>query len=188
MCEAEIFYWRRIDIEGLERLVLTETTEAVVAHSTVICLEGCGFLLKHRWDLTSDWRTRTLLVERWAGSEFRRLTLERTEGGWLVDGARRPDLDGTDEPDLSVTPFCNSLPIRKAPSEMGNAVTLDTCFVDGASMTVQRSRQGYVRIGERRFRYIDLGTSAGFEAELEVDEKGLVLRYEHLFERVAPER
>jgi hypothetical protein len=33
-------------------------------------------------------------------------------------------------------------------------------------------------------RYVDLGLSLGFEADLIVDETGLVLRYEHLFERV----
>ena len=37
-----------------------------------------------------------------------------------------------------------------------------------------------------RVRYVDLGLSRGFEADLVVDHAGLVLRYEHLFERVAP--
>jgi hypothetical protein len=35
-------------------------------------------------------------------------------------------------------------------------------------------------------RYIDLGLFRGFEADLLVDDVGLGLRYEHLFERVAP--
>jgi uncharacterized protein len=35
-------------------------------------------------------------------------------------------------------------------------------------------------------RYVDLGLSAGFEADLQVDDRGLVLRYQHLFERVTP--
>ena len=53
-------------------------------------------------------------------------------------------------------------------------------------MTVQRSRQRYDRIGPNRVRYVDLGVSAGFEADLEADNLGLVLRYQHLFERVSP--
>jgi hypothetical protein len=35
-------------------------------------------------------------------------------------------------------------------------------------------------------RYVDLGLSRGFEADLVVDDAGLVLTYERLFERVAP--
>ena len=34
-------------------------------------------------------------------------------------------------------------------------------------------------------RYVDLGHSSGFAAELRVDAQGLVLSYEHLFERVS---
>ena len=67
---------------------------------------------------------------------------------------------------------------------MGAGLTLDTCFVDGVAMTVERSRQRYDRLDTNRLRFVDLGLSAGFEAELEVDDQGLVLRYEHLFERV----
>jgi hypothetical protein len=33
---------------------------------------------------------------------------------------------------------------------------------------------------------VDLGLSRGFEADLTVDADGLVLTYEHLFERVTP--
>jgi len=64
-------------------------------------------------------------------------------------------------------------------------LTLDTAFIDGSAFTVLRSRQRYIRQGPGRLRYVDLGLSRGFEADLVVDESGLVLRYEHLFERVA---
>jgi len=58
--------------------------------------------------------------------------------------------------------------------------------VDAAAMTVTRSRQRYDRLGPQRLRYVDLRAGSSFEAELQVDERGLVLRYEHLFERVTP--
>ena len=114
-----------------------------------------------------------------------RLILQREGDGWRLDGERRPDLDGAQEPDLSVTPFCNSFPIRRTPVKPGASLTLDTAFIDGVAMTVARSRQRYDRLGPRRLRYVDLGLSAGFEADLEVDHEGLVLRYQHLFERVS---
>jgi uncharacterized protein len=34
-------------------------------------------------------------------------------------------------------------------------------------------------------RYVDLGLFRGFQADLVVDAAGLVLHYEHLFERVS---
>ena len=85
-----------------------------------------------------------------------------------------------------MTPFCNTFPIRRTAVAAGSSLTLDTCYIDAAAMTVERSRQRYDRLGPNRLRYVDLGVAAGFEAELEVDVEGLVLRYEHLFERVEP--
>lgn len=181
-----VLFWRRTDLRGLERLALTVSSDGIVAESTVLCLEDGGFRLDHRWRLTPGWRALSLGVERWGAGVHSRLVLVRSGDGWLVDGTLRPDLDGAEEPDLSVTPFCNTFPIRRTPSAAGSNLTLDTCYVDAAEMTVKRSRQRYDRLGPNRLRYVDLGVAAGFEADLEVDDEGLVLRYEHLFERVEP--
>jgi uncharacterized protein len=181
---SEILFWRRTDMVGLERMELRIATDAIVAESTVLCMEDGGFRLDHRWRLTPDWRALALEVHRWGPDGTARLSLERTDAGWRVDGARRPDLDGADEPDLSVTPFCNTFPIRRTPQGAGQSLTLDTCFVDGASMTVARSRQRYERLGPDLLRFVDLGLSAGFEADLQVDGQGLVIRYQHLFQRL----
>jgi hypothetical protein len=83
------------------------------AASTVIGVADGGFRLDHTWRLTPNWRAVSLQVERWRADDRRILALERDGGRWRVNGQRRPDLDGAEEPDLSVTPFCNTLPIRR---------------------------------------------------------------------------
>lgn len=183
---TSILFWRRTDIEGLERLELTVEPDGVTARSQVICLEAGGFRLDHAWRLDPDWRAQSVTVDRWNRDGHGTLRLERAGRGWRVNGAPRPDLDGAEEPDLSVTPFCNTFPIRRTPQGLGDSLTLDTAYIDGSALTVARSRQRYDRQGPRRLRYVDLGLSAGFEADLVVDEMGLVLHYEHLFERVSP--
>lgn len=187
--DGRTLFWRRTDVAGLERLELVVTAEGIMAASTVIGVEGGGFHLEHRWRLTHDWRAQSLEVERWGASSHARLRIERDaeRDGWRVDGAPRSDLDGAAEPDLSVTPFCNTFPIRRLDDRSGATLTLDTCYVDAGTMRVVRSRQAYTRLGPNLVRYVDLGTSAGFEADLVVDADGLVVRYEHLFERVEPE-
>jgi len=180
----QILFWRRTDIQGFERLELLVGPERITARSTVLSVEAGGFRLDHRWQLGPDWRAQTVQVERWNAREHAQLSLERAGGGWRVNGQPRPDLDGVDEPDLSVTPFCNTFPIRRTPVPSGQSLTLDTAFIDGPALSVARSTQRYDRQGPGRLRYVDLGLSRGFEADLLVDEEGLVLRYEHLFERV----
>jgi uncharacterized protein len=185
--DRRTLFWRRTDVVGLERLELAVTADGIAVAATVLGLDHGGFRLEHRWRLTDDWRAQSLEVERWGAVAHPRLVVERDGVGWRIDGVRRPDLDGADEPDLSVTPFCNTLPIRRLPVEPGATLTLDTCYVDADAMRVVRSRQGYARLGPNLVRYLDLGTSAGFEADLEVGDDGLVVRYEHLFERIEPE-
>lgn len=173
-------FWRRIDAPGMERLSLQVTDEAVLASGTVICSDEGGYRIDHRWRLDREWRAQAVTVERWNDAGHGTLRLERLGGGWRVDGVARPDLDGAEEPDLSVTPFCNSLPIRR----LGDSMTLETAYIDGPALTVTRSRQRYERLGPDRVRYVDLGVAEGFTAELLVDAEGLVIRYQHLFERV----
>jgi uncharacterized protein len=176
--------WRRLDMTGLELLALKKEAAGVSAESSVICGWDGGFRLDHQWHLTPDWRAVSLRIRRWDASGERMLSLEREGEGWRVNGERRPDLDGADEPDLSVTPFCNTLVIRRVPPRAGASLTVDTAWVNGDDLTVHRSSQRYECQGPGRFRYIDLGVSAGFEADLRVDEEGLIEHYEHLFERV----
>jgi hypothetical protein len=182
-----LLLWRRTDLAGFERLELRVEPDGVTAVSTALSAEASGLRVDHRWRLGPDWRAQSVVVERWNGWSHGVLRLERSGSGWLVDGAPRLDLDGAEEPDLSVTPFCNTLAIRRTGRAPGESLSLDTAYIDGAALTVQRSRQRYDRQGPGRLRYVDLGLSKGFEADLLVDDAGLVLRYEHLFERVPAE-
>jgi hypothetical protein len=179
-----VVFWRRTDVEALERLVLAFESNSVRVVSTAISVEDGGFRLDHKWELTSDWRAMSLHVERLSTDGRRLVVLERHGNAWWVDGELRPDLDAADEPDLSVTPFCNTLPIRRLLSSSETTLTIDVAYVNGKDLTVKRSRQRYDRLGPLRFRYIDLGLSEGFQADLDVDDQGLVRRYEHLFERL----
>jgi uncharacterized protein len=180
-----VLFWRRTDLEGLERLTLEVQADRITAKSTVISIEGGGLRLDHRWVLTPGWRAQSVEIERWNEQGHEKLRVVRVgKTGWEVNGAARSDLDGTEEPDLSVTPFCNTFPIRRVPLAAGESLTLDTAFIDGEALTVTRSSQRYERQGAARLRFVDLGIFNGFTAELEVDGDGLVKKYAGLFERV----
>lgn len=95
----------------------------------------------------------------------------------------RPDLAGAIAPDFALTPFCNSLAIRRLGDAPDAAATFDIAYVD-ARLAVTRSRQRYERIGPARYLYTDLGVAAGFSAEIAVDADALVTHYPPLFARV----
>jgi hypothetical protein len=183
---VKVLYWRRLDTAGLERLTIKSTADGIEAHGTIVTAADGGVVIEHRWHLDPDWRARSVWLRRLGYGEGDMLQLDRTVAGWAVNGAPRPDLDGAEEPDLSLTPFCNSFVIRRLPSAIGATIALDTAYIDAGNLTVERSRQRYERIDAEHVRYVDLGVAAGFEAVLRIDAEGLVDHYEHLFERQRP--
>ena len=173
--------WRRVDEPSLELMALSRSPSGISVRSTLIHAGKDCFGLRYRWELDPSWRTRTLRIERTDAVE-KSLAIERTgDTDWRVDGEARPDLAGCHEIDVSATPVCNSLAIRRMKEVDGELLAL---FVEASilTLTCQPSRQRYERLGPRTWQYIDKGVSAGFTARLDLDEQGLVAKYEHLFE------
>lgn len=171
--------WRRVDEPGLELMALSRSASGLSVRSTLILAGEESFGLRYHWELDAAWRTRALRIDRTDATE-KSLMIERTgDTSWRVDGEARPDLAGCHEVDVSATPFCNGLAIRRMKEADGELLAL---FVEASVLTCQPSRQAYERLGPRAWQYIDKGVSAGFTARLDLDDEGLVAKYEHLFE------
>lgn len=183
MGNTEIIFWRRLDTDGLERLSVVESEDSVRIEGTILTTEDGGCRIDHHWQLDRDWRVLDVSITRTGADGNGTLHLERTGDGWMVNGQPRPDLDGVHEVDLSLTPFCNTLALRRFTGSGGKTITLNVAYVDGATLDVSRSRQAYDRIADRRFLFRDLGIASGFEAMLDVDDRGFVIQYEGLFVR-----
>jgi hypothetical protein len=85
--------------------------------------------------------------------------------------------DGTDFFDLGYSPLFNSLPLLAGLEQTTDFVMT---FVQVPSLEIARSEQRYEPLGERLIRY----RSGSFVADLEFDDDGFVMRYQHLAERV----
>jgi hypothetical protein len=171
--------WKRLDHPGLEIMNLSEDEEGWRARS-VITDGGEAFGMICDWRLDRDWRSRSLQLSLTDSGPERTLSIARAgPASWRVNGDPRPDLEGCLEIDLSATPFCNGLALRRLDYAANELTAL---YVLAPALSVQPSRQRYDRLGERRWRYVDLGAAKGFEAVLEFDSEGFVRRYEGLFE------
>jgi uncharacterized protein len=170
--------WRRLDQPGLELARIEPRDGGFFATSRLVDGGASPFSLRYVWSLDADWRTRSLRIE-WSNADDRSLVIEREgEADWRVDGAPAPHLSGCVEVDLSATPFCNGLAIRR----LGKTGDLRAAWINAADLSIVASRQRYEKLDARNWRYIDLGVARGFEAGLHLDPDGLVERYEGLFE------
>ena len=109
----------------------------------------------------------------------------RLEGGALdleIVGGRsaRVEPGDTDFVDLGFSPLTNTLPILRDGLHCGGGPRdYVMALVDVPSLEVSRSEQRYERVGTNAIRF----RSGDFEAVLELDEDGFVVRYPGLAER-----
>jgi hypothetical protein len=82
--------------------------------------------------------------------------------------------------DIAITPFTNTLPIRRLRLAVGESAEIDATYVAAPDFEVSTMRQRYTRVDEHRYRY----ESPGFEALLTLDEHDLVTEYPGLWRRI----
>ena len=174
--------WADWSGRGLQHVVVTERADAIVAEAVCIVAEEAVFAARYRIQCDTAWRCRELDVEVIGAA--RRLRLRGDgHGHWTDgDGARLAALDGAIDVDLPITPFTNTLPIRRLGLAAGGSAELAVVYVRAPELSVEVDRQRYTCIEPlRRYRYE--AVDGTFSAELEVDSRGLVLAYPGLFRR-----
>ncbi len=104
-------------------------------------------------------------------------------GGWFAaDGRPTANLAGAIDLDLAVSPFTNTLPIRRCKLTPGRSIDIKAAYVGFPNPTISADPQRYTCLDARRYRYESLDSD--FCREIEVDSDGLVLTYPGLFRRV----
>jgi len=194
--------WRRLDILGTELGGLSSTEvgwglqglsvvlldrEFVSASYEVSLDRSFGTRAARVWVLTKD--TSRAVQLRVADGQWRRRVevrparFDEAHVEMQADRAtRRSVLDGCVDVDIGFTPSTNTLPIRRLQLEVGESADVDAAWVRFPELTVERLRQRYTRVAHDRYRYESL--DGDFTAELVVDDDGLVVTYEGLWERV----
>ena len=189
-------YWKPWDAPGCEHVRVSLNagggTDAVVADGLVLLYRD-GQALRCHYRLTADagWRARSLdLAVQWGGPEPQEgaLTLAGDgKGRWRVDGARAPDLDGCLDLDIAVTPFTNSLPIRRLRLAAGEIADIRAVYVPLPELAPVAAEQSYVclrPLGVSGGLYRYESRSSGFAADLPVDSGGFVVDYPDSFRRI----
>ena len=168
--------WRRSDeVETDEHCTLTVRDSGPSLVGTVLGSEaGSPVRIEYRVLADGTGHTTATHVRDLRGFEQRTLTLERdAKGNWTVDGKKVRGLKGCTDVDLGCSPSTNTLPIRRLRMGVGTSQTVKVALVQFPELTVTKSAQTYARVDEFTYRF----TSGVFEAEITVDDEGLVAQY-----------
>jgi uncharacterized protein len=180
--------WRWIRNIGMERFELVRAPDGWALRGTIVAsVEGGPVEARYEVFCEHSWRTTHANITLWDGTGERVLRLVVQDGQWHANGIRNEAVEGCTDIDLEWSPSTNTIPIRR----LGLAVGERSGCVIGAwvrfpSLTLQPLSQEYERISERQYRYIC--NEGEFIANITVDEMGVVVDYEGLWQRVVAKR
>ncbi len=175
---------------GLEHLQLREEQQAIIADGLILGVrEHRPFRVRYEIHSTNNFQLRSVRVSVLSDEPQSLSLLTDGLGTWTTESAEPiPLLSGCLDVDISLTPFTNTLPIRRLALQPSSQATLPMAYIEVPQMQVQVTQQRYTCLEvtplEARYRFESLehGVSS-FTAELLVDRDGLVLEYPGLFRR-----
>jgi hypothetical protein len=159
--------WQTWNHEHLETLTLRWENEGWTATGEV-GREAVTYVIR----LSAIWQVRQFLLFRdldepdlWFGADG--------TGRWgEMNGAHRHDLAGCTDIELPVTPFTNSIPIRRLALDVGAMADVTAAMADVVTLGVVPVQRRYERLTARRFRRTNLDSNEVIE--FDIDEYGLV--------------
>jgi uncharacterized protein len=181
--------WSAWDDPGLGHLRLAMRNDGVVADGMVLgATEGRSFRIAYEVHCDADWRVRAVRVG--VPGEPPGVDLYSDgKGNWTTsDGMALPGLRGCLDVNISVTPFTNTLPIRRLGLAPTKSAELSVAYVKGTELQAWPEPQRYTCLekGDGGGLYRFLSLDRGFTADLPVDADSLVVDYPGLFRRVLP--
>jgi hypothetical protein len=165
--------WQGLDAWRLEVARVRFAGDSLAASGVQFGTGDEPYRLQYSLETGDGFITRSLAIEVEAEGWSRSLQLTWEE------------LDGALDCDLGRSPLTNLMPIRRDglhAREGSREITVAWISVPELAVHAARQRYTHVRPGLVRFRSLD-GEFEGFEADLEVDDDGLIVHYPDLARR-----
>ncbi len=180
--------WTSWSEPGLEHLHLASKDEGFVADSIIIGIsDRTPFRLWYEMVCDANWQVKELGLI-FLSSKGKSIKIRTDgEGRWSTSaGEPLSSLDGCIDVDISVTPFTNTLPIRRLGLSAGQSAELLVAYVAVPDLEPKPMRQRYtcLELNAQGGLYKYESLASEFSAELLVDADGLVLDYPGIWRRV----
>jgi hypothetical protein len=174
--------WSSLDGPGLEHLQIIKDENGGGVGSLVIGVaDGKPFRIKYQIYLDAHWRVSEVVMQTFENSG---LTLvSGGEGVWTtMNGTPVEVLEGCTDLDISITPFTNSLAIRRLGLTVGESAEIKVVYLSIPDFDVRPTMQRYTRLSDNIYRFEAM--ESGFAADITLDDDLFVVDYPTLFKQV----
>lgn len=177
--------WTGREYYSLENcLVNTRASGTEISSSIIGTYKGKLYRVEYQIKTNQNWETILFEIRSQHSNQIEHLRFEGDgKGNWLSNGKKVDQFRGCIDVDIPLTPFTNTLPIRRLNLNQKQAQEIQVIYCDLLEGHIKPVRQRYTCLSKTDYHYQNVPND--FEAIIQVDETGLVVDYPLLFVRTA---
>lgn len=179
--------WTGQFYNSLENCYVSISDESVNVNSVIIgTYNNKIFRVEYMIRTNKNWETILCEVKSLFANEMNHLHLESDgKGNWIMNGEPASQFNGCIDIDIPLTPFTNTLPIKRLKLLENEKQLIKVVYIDILEAQIKALQQQYRKLSLTEYKYENVPND--FEAVITVDESGLVVNYPSLFVRTAAE-
>jgi hypothetical protein len=179
-----VIVWEGTDAKSMECLSWQRTEENVIISSNITGVSGdIPFSIHYMLETDFNWTVKHLLVNDLLNTQNNIQLSSDGKGRWFHGTELLSMAEGCIDADLTLTPFTNTLPIRRLSWEQGKRQTIQVIHIGLPEMKMVRAEQYYTMLSPQRFLF---ETGDHFSAELSLDENKMVIHYPGIAKKIFP--
>ncbi len=178
--------WSQLLEQGLEHLILEQNDHKEANGLAIGSIKGVGYRIKYQIICDAGWNAQNIRVEDLLNEK--EIVLVKSGNNDWVDESNKTlkALNHCTDVDIMVTPFTNTLPIRRMNLALHESREISVMYVSIPDLSVSRLSQRYTYLSQEKdsglYKYENL--NSGFTSEITVDSNGLVTDYPDIFKMV----
>jgi uncharacterized protein len=182
--QTRAILWINRENTSFEYFTLKQNRRSFVLTGTIVLLlEELPTKVTYTVNCDRDWKTKSVSITQERAGKMKHLILDVDSNQiWRENGNLLPLATGVFDVDFEISPCTNTLPIHRLSLNVGETQEVDAVWVRFPSLKIDRLKQRYTRLSSERYRYQALPLN--YEAEIQVDDAGLVTKYGDLWERI----
>lgn len=178
--------WERNESANKSLEVLTfeiqETSQTAKSRVNGL-IHGKPVSLTYQITLTNNWYVKELMIQSTLADKSNIRLHSDLQGNWFdSDGNEIPTLQGCFDIDISLTPFTNSIPIKRLGEQLIQRTALEVVYIDLIAWEWRKVSQYYTKKTSEIYLYE--GVFRNFKADLIVRNDGFIQQYPSLFDRL----
>ena len=174
--------WNGREYNSIENCVVTQTQNGTKVDSVIIGVYlSIPYCIAYRLKVNAHWETTLVELKTQLFSKRRTLRYESDGSGhWIGKGKTTNMLIGCKDVDISLTPFTNTLSVKRLQLQISESQEIAVLYFDLLGQNVKTVRQKYSRISLDEYKFENVPND--FEAIIKLDKDGFVVDYPGLFE------